>query len=495
MRAGFALTALLLAGCSDAGTPPAERALRVDIVGDPADPAGPLAAARRAATGAGLIGRDEAGAPVPALAGSWRQTSDGRSLILGLRPATWSDGRPLAASEVVASFKPRRRGLAPLWATLGGGGDGGIKVEAPLPDTVEFRAAVPTPELLRLLALPDGVVTARRGDAVLGAFTVAGQATGNVTLARNPRHFAADRVTIDRLILTGLADPAAAIDRFRRRSADLVVGEGLGGLDAARSLGDRQALRVEPTHGVYGYLANTERGRLKDPRVRRALALAVDREELLARRFRISAIEPALGALPPGLGDDVGGAPDWAAMPLDERRAAAAALLAEAGYTPAKPLVIAALLPPEADHGRVIDLVAADWAPLGVIVTRQRLPRATLAKAVATGDFELAVVERTAPIDAALAFLLPFTCKRARPAYCNPDFDATLAAARAASDPGTRDAGLTLAVGVLNADTPLVALFTPVRWALVAPGVGGWTANRAGLHPLDRLTVTRRPEP
>jgi peptide/nickel transport system substrate-binding protein len=40
---------------------------------------------------------------------------------------------------------------------------------------------------------------------------------------------------------------------------------------------------------------------------------------------------------------------------------------------------------------------------------------------------------------------------------------------------------------------PMVPLLTPLRWALVARKVEGWTANSASSHPLGRLTVTAKP--
>jgi len=42
------------------------------------------------------------------------------------------------------------------------------------------------------------------------------------------------------------------------------------------------------------------------------------------------------------------------------------------------------------------------------------------------------------------------------------------------------------------ADTPLIALFVPIRWALVAKRVTGWFPNAAGQHPLALLGVTGR---
>lgn len=505
MRAALLLCCLLLAGCDGMAGDGVARRLRIDVVG-PAD--GPLAAQLHAATGAGLVSSDAAGAPVPGLAGSWSQTRDGLSLILKLRPASWSDGAPLRAEQVVASFRRllARRSANPLklqlqsldGATAAAAGRAPaalVGVAAPLPDTVEFRTSVPTPELLRLLALPDAVVVRRDGGAGLGPFVAApAPGDGAVALARNPRYFAAATVELDALTLAS-AEPAAAVARFRRGETDIVLGDGIAGLAEARTLGDRSALRVEPSWGVYGYAVNTVRGRLADARVRRALAMAIDRDALIARQFAISSVEPVLGPVPPGLADDVAAAPDWAALSLAERRSIALRLLDSAGYGSASPLVIRALLPAGREHARILAAVAADWRALNVVVTSDVLPPAGLDKARRAGDFELMVVERTAPLDSAMFFLLPFTCAVAKPNYCNPGADSLIETSRNMPDPGSRDATLAQAAAAIGADTPLIPLFVPVRWALVAPHVTGWTANRAGLHPLARLSTTRSSPP
>ena len=103
------------------------------------------------------------------------------------------------------------------------------------------------------------------------------------------------------------------------------------------------------------------------------------------------------------------------------------------------------------------------------------------------------MTERSAPFDSPLAFLTPFACRaNGAGGYCNPGADALVTAARAAPDATTATTTLGAAEAAMVADTPMIALFAPVRWALVSRQVTGWTANAAGQHPLALLAIDRQ---
>src|SRR5690606_28435730 len=58
-------------------------------------------------------------------------------------------------------------------------------------------------------------------------------------------------------------------------------------------------IRISPYLGSYYFMINTTRPGLDDPRVRHALAMAVDRE-LLAETVLEGIVEPAYALVPPG---------------------------------------------------------------------------------------------------------------------------------------------------------------------------------------------------
>ena len=148
-------------------------------------------------------------------------------------------------------------------------------------------------------------------------------------------------------------------------AVDVVTGAATDGLIEARAAG-RGALRVEPSWGILGLRVSRASALLRDPQVRLALALAIDRPGLIDRQFgAVAGMQPAYGPVPPGLGGGAG-SPDWAATPIADRRARATALLRAAGWAPDAPLDLLAAIPPGEEHAAIITEVAAQLAPLGL---------------------------------------------------------------------------------------------------------------------------------
>lgn len=499
------LIAAALAGCAPGNADHAGSKLRLDAVGSLTDPAGRPRQLVLGATRAGLTTTDGSGRIVPALASSWRVANDGRSVIFRLRPATWPGGGPVVANDVVSAFRRLASPASPVRDYLGAienaaaVGQGkmpatSLGIGAPVANVVEIRLAAPAAELLAALALPDLAVrrdlprSSGRNDLLppgLGPFTIASPTAGPLALERNPHFYAADSVPLGKVELSPVDDPGVAVSDFAHNRTDLVTGRGLAGWSDARLLGP-QVLHVEPTWGVYGYLANVRRGPLADARVRRALAMSIDRASLGPRLFGL-ALQPVTGLLPPGMaGDPVPALPDWAILSPAERLTQARALLASAGYDAAHPLKLAVSLPVGREHAAVLAAVATDWASIGVSTTALELDSKSLEHAVSHDDFELALSETTVPVDIAALLLTRFRCRTNPGGYCNPAADAALA--RVGAEPGA----LAEAESALIADPPLIALFRPVRWTLVSPSVSGWIDNIAGQHPLARLSITGR---
>jgi ABC-type transport system substrate-binding protein len=526
LRMSLAAAALALAGCG-ADQPEGPR-LTITVAGSPDGLAQGLAAE---ATGATLIAQGAGGDLLPGLASSWRFVDDGRTLILRLKPLQWSDGKPLEAKQVVASFrKAASRGEPALVATDMTGAEriaeGDLPTTklgalAPIARVVELRLQAPAPLLLAWLADPGLAITRpavrptrdNRNPLppTLAAYAAAGP-PGRQILTRRRREASPDARPAE-IAITATADTGAAIAAFTSGKSDIVIGDGLAGLGEARAVPPRDALRLDPLWGVYGYRANVRTGPLSDPRTRRALNMAVDRPAL-SGSFGLAAIEPATGLVPPSLGltslsarsgvadriarvtgsvtgRSTGNAGLLPTLPdgnadRDASLAAARKLIAEAGWTAERPLRLLLLVPHGRDHARVAQTVAADWASVGVQLTVRALTPAQLAAQLKTGAYDLAVDENSVPAPDAAALLARYRCGAG--IICNPAADALLEEARRAG-PAARPVLLASAEAEWMTAPPLIPLFTPVRWALVSRDVDGWLPNRAGRHPLGRLAV------
>jgi ABC-type transport system substrate-binding protein len=531
LRMSLAAALLALAGCG--GDQPEGPRLTVTVAGSPASreggPQNSLAADLAAeATGATLIAQGSGGDLLPGLASSWRFVDDGRALILRLKPVRWSDGEPLEAKQVVASLrKAAGRGEPALLASdivnadrvsEGDAPAARLGALAPIARVVELRLEAPAPLLLAWLADPGLAVTrpaprASKGDKApapptLAPYAAAGPPERQV-LKRRRREASPDARPAE-ITIAAEADTGAAITSFTAGKSDIVIGEGLAGLGEARAVPPRDALRLDPLWGVYGYRANVRTGPLANPATRRALSLAVDRAAL-AGSFGLAAIEPAPGLVPRSLGliglpvrsgvaeriarvtgrttaTDAGLLPGLPGVDADRETALATArtLLAEAGWTAEQPLRLVLLVPQGRDHARVAEAVAADWASVGVQLTVRALSPAQLAARIEAGDYDLAAEEASVPAPDAAALLSRYRCGAG--IVCNPVADLLLAEARRAG-PAARPVLLARAEAEWMAAPPLIPLFTPVRWALVSRQVDGWLPNRAGRHPLGRLAV------
>jgi oligopeptide transport system substrate-binding protein len=470
----------LLVACS--ATPPGGD-LAVAVVGS-----GPMAEELAdEASRATLVTRAAAGDIAPGLATSWRFLDEGNDLILRLAPVRWpgkgrQSGAELVAADVVLSLRRgQTRARGPVRSALAAAGLAARgTARAPISRVVELAPRPPTPHLLDWLAEPALAVVDRRGRAFAGAYDLARDA-GSLRLSRRGDMPRADAQAASIILHRLPAD--AAIAQFAARRLQLVLGEGLSGLSAARTAGQGRALRVEAVRGVIGLAVQSGAvqagGALADARLRRALLLAAD-GAALADRIALAALVPQRrlwdGLPPPG---------DDRARPLPERQALAATLLAEAGLGPQAPLALALLVPPGPEFAQLGDELARRLGPLGIALRMVRIASNGTAP-----RHDLALVEQIVRVPDALVHLERWRCGRARP--CSAAADAQLDEARAAgADLSARLNALDRAEAALMTDPAFIPLLRPVRWSLVAPGVSGFTANALGWHPLGRIAASQ----
>jgi peptide/nickel transport system substrate-binding protein len=319
-----------------------------------------------------VVGLDRGLNVVPALAAHWL-TADDRTLVLELRPGLrFSDGRPLTAADVATSLDAGRR-LA--WPN-----DGYLapieSVRALDERRVEVRAQRPDPTLLARLAwgfvVPREVPGSKPGPVpgtapyVLESWTPG----KGFAFARNPHHWgppsgfarAEFRVEADdaermRLVESGEADvadfvPPEAWPRLEKsESLQLVVGAGLRVL----FLG----LRVD-------------RPPFRDPRVREALDLAIDRNALLERVF-LGKGQVANQLMPRG---SVGFVPELPPASHDPERARR--LLAEAGLRPGHALRLDGPRNRYVRDVQILDEVARQLGEVGLAVQVNAVEKSAL---------------------------------------------------------------------------------------------------------------------
>jgi oligopeptide transport system substrate-binding protein len=463
--------ALLLAACSG-GRPGGD--LDVAVVGE-----GTLAEEMaQEASRATLIRRGSGGEVVAGVATSWRFLDDGDDLILRLAPLRWpgagyKPGLELVAQDVALGL--RRSGNEGRAALAAAGLSKRGTARAPIARVVELAPQPATPLLLDWLAEPALAVRDRRGRLFPGPYVLEKDGGAWRLQRRSERPLPDARAASIRI---ASVDAAEAVSAFAKGEVQLVLGEGLAGLGAARAAGQGRALKLETVPGVIGLAINARSGLLTDVRLRRALLLAADGRPM-ANRLALALLVPQNR-----LWDGLPSPTDDRARPAEERRALAAALLREIGIGPEQPLRLSLLVPAGSEFQALAETLAANLQPLGISLAVQRARPGGFAAARRSGAADLALVEQTARVADVVAHLDQWRCGRVRP--CSAAADRLLDdAAAAGNDLTARQAAA--AEAALMADPAFIPLLRPVRWALVANELSGFQANLLGRHPLGRI--------
>jgi oligopeptide transport system substrate-binding protein len=217
------------------------------------------------------------------------------------------------------------------------------------------------------------------------------------------------------------------------------------------------------------YLAfNTTRGPLADPRVRRALALAVDRDALVNRVLQ-GGLAAAHHFVPPGLG---GHAP---IAHLREDAAEARRLLTAAGFPGGQGFPKLELT--GWTQTVVLEAVQAMWKKeLGIevriAVREARVHLASLRQGTYDIGFMTAIPDVADPAN--LLAELRSDSAANLPQWRDPTFDALLAAAEAAPTAAERQIRLAAAEARVTEECPVAPLYFNARNYLLNPAVQGW---------------------
>ena len=249
----------------------------------------------------------------PWLATSWERP-DPLTWVFHLRPnVRFHDNHPLTSADVAWSIRSMFDGT--LITAKGGAFAGITAIDTPDPLTLIVHSRTPLASLL--FNLSDGLFGvvesgANRDEGLhpigSGSFRFVSQLQDKeVVLDRNPTYWAGPvSPTLQRIRFEVVPDTITAALEMKKGSAD--VESNLLTMDMVHALRNQHNLQVDTGHGArVDYLNfNVQDPALRDPRVRQAVALAIDKPALIAALWRNHA-RPADTLLPPG---------HWAAAPI-----------------------------------------------------------------------------------------------------------------------------------------------------------------------------------
>lgn len=476
------VAAFVLAGCgsaADEGTVPiALIGTRDSLVGEGLRLAAP-AQQIRAATVEGLVALGAEGEVVPALAERWIVTDDGLSYIFRLRNSDWPDGKPMSAEQVRDALRRTMHDLA--GTSLGLDLAPVSEVRAMTGRVIEFRLSTPMPDLLQLLAQPEmGVFYKGEGVGPM-QFERTGTAARLSLLPPEARGLPTrENWREGTRELAVFALPAReAVAAFRAGDVDLV----LGGTIADLPLADtgplsRGTVRLDAAQGLMGLKVLRADGLLEEPTRREALALAIERETLLAP-FNIAGWIPSTRIAPVAVVGE-SALERWGTTTIEQRRAEArrriGGFIASGGDA-----TLTVSLPQGPGADLLLREIAADWAEIGVTAVRAREGE--------PADLEL--IDTLARFAGRRWFLNQFAC-RVRRALCSPEADELVRESAREGDPVSRATMLAEAETRLTAQQGYIPLGAPVRWSMVRGDIDGFVENRWAIHPLFPLALAPR---
>ncbi|HEX2795153.1 MAG TPA: peptide ABC transporter substrate-binding protein [Croceicoccus sp.] len=447
---------------------------------------------------------DDYGAVRPGVAKSWRHSDDFRQWTFELRKdARWSDGRPLTADDFVYSF---RRMLSPrlgseaadllhVISNAAAYNEGKIDdfaevgIAAPDPHRLELTLEYPAPYLLSMLAgsafFPVNRSAVEAGgvyDDAENRWASVGTYVGNgpfllsewrvnqfVLLERNPQYWDAANVALNAVRFVPLVNQDEELQAFLDGKVHATTSIPSENLALARKLRP-EAIVNEELLGVDMYQFNTRQHPFDDVRVRRALAMALDRQELV--REAGGDRKAVAGFVPPGI-------PGYPTVPVpapDIERARR--LLAEAGYPAGKGFPATTILVNDfKPHREMANRVSAMWRrTLGITVDVQAMSWKNYLDATATRQFQIARIGWVSGYLDPGAFLdiLKSIGFRRETGWSDPDYDATIEMARGMTDRAKRMATMRRAEDLMLAQQPVMPISNYSTTYLLDPRVKGW---------------------
>jgi oligopeptide transport system substrate-binding protein len=451
--------------------------------------------------------------PIPGAAERWDVTPDGLVWTFHLREARWSDGHPVTADDFVYGL---RRTLDPKTASIYAyllyvikGGQAVNEGKAPGetlgaaaldPRTVRLTLEHPAPYLPELLKhqsffpVPKHIVQ-KHGDGWVqpgryvsnGPFRLTGWRLGDrITVEKNPHFWDAGNVCLDRVNYYPTPDVVTAERRVARGELDLNTR-----FQSNRYERLQKTMPGVPHTGVSlatAYLSFNTRdvAAFRDIRVRRALSMTVDREFITRKLLRAGQL-PAYAFVPGITAGYVKSGPKvrWADTSFEERQVEAKRLLAQAGYTAARPLKLTITTPNNTDTLLLMEAVQADWRAIGVEVKLAQNEAGVAFNAYRNRDFEVGSMSWYGDFNDPVTFLGLFksdTGPQNYGDYRNPAYDALLTTADQEPDAVKRARILARAEQLILDDEATVPMFFVVNRNLVSRRVTGWVDNAPNFH-------------
>lgn len=451
--------------------------------------------------------------PYAGVAERWETSEDGMTWIFHLRESRWSNGDPLTAHDFVYSWKrvmipSLGNEYADYMYMIKGAEDFhkgvetdfsevGIKAADDLTFVVELNE--PVADFLKILLnqtfLPvhPPTIEAHGGPGVRASgWTQPDSYVGNgpfklvewkpesvIRVERNPLYWDADSVRMDGLEYYPISDENTEMRVFE--SGRLHVTNSVP-VNMRRHYREKfpDKIRFDPFAGVYFYRLNTTRPPLDDARVRKALSLAIDREQIITQLLQGN--ERVATSFAPG---GIGGYEFPARKVHDPDRARS--LLEQAGYKDGNGFPPIELLFNTSDnHRKIAEAIQHMWRiELGIDITLTNQEWKVYLNTTKDMQYDIA---RAGWVGSLYPFGFLRTLLSYAPnndtGYADPAYDELLELSAVTMDQDARFELVRQAEQLLMEAEPVIPIYWYTNVYLIDPRVRNWNPKLADQRPM-----------
>ncbi|PQA74940.1 peptide ABC transporter substrate-binding protein [Brucella oryzae] len=468
----------------------------------------------------GLVAQDAKGEAIPGAASSWEVSKDGLTYTFHMREnAKWSNGDPVTAGDFEFSFRrlmdPKTAaGYASVFYAIKNAEQiatgkmpvDQLGVKALDDKTLQITLKDPAPYFIQLLTHNTAYPVNPKAVKEYGSkFTQPGKMISNgayelvsfnpndkIVMKKNPYYWDASHVQIDQVNWIPFQDRSSCMRRFEAKEVDICSDVAAEQMDYVKKNFGKQ-FRHAPYLGVYYIdIKGKPDSKLRDPRVRDAISMAIDRHFLSEEVWR-GIMLPGYSMVPPGIADYVKETPrlSFADEDILDRQDEAKKLLKEAGVTPGS-LSVELRYGTSENHKNTMAAIADMLKDIGINASLNEVDATTYFNYLQEkGMFDIARDGWIGDYNDPNSFLELFKSNSYfnYAQWSNKDYDALMAKAATMTDLDARAKVLADAEKILLKGASVVPLLYYSSTALVADKVQGYDNNLMNSHATRWLSI------
>jgi len=460
------------------------------------------------------------GEPVLAAAEDYKVSDDLLTYTFTLRDAQWSNGEKVTAEDFAYAWKwalnPENASeyssiLYPIKGAeaynTGKGTAEDVAINVIDEKTLEVTLNAPTPYFLELTAFktfyPIHKATAEadpkwytEADTYVsnGAFNLTTwNHSGDIVLEKSDTYWDTENVDIDTVNIAMVESETTQMTMFDAGEIDFLGAPyGTISLDAIDRLKSEDKLNVSDMSSIYWYKFNTEDSVMQNENIRKALALAIDREGLISNVVK-GEQEPALGIVPnsvEGFGDDEGYFKD---ADFEEAKKYLDAGLKELGLASAKDLEVKVSYNTSEAHSAIAQFIQQGWSSnLGITVKLDNSEWQVYLDKIGNGDYQIGRLGWGADYNDAYTFLEMYNSAENgnnQTGWSNDEYTALLNESITETDPAKRTEKLLAAEAVIMEEMPVAPIYYNTNLNVVSEEVENMVPDALGNINLKYVKV------